>query len=145
MSEADEGTSSRRRIYLEYNEAGTADGLPRSVFCKSTHHLENRFIIGMNGGIEAEVTFYDKVRPALAIEAPACLHARFDPNSLNSIIVLRDIAGQVEFCNYDTPLTEELARSQMRALATLHATYYQSPEIETTLAAAENVFRSLAG
>ncbi|MGE0487105.1 MAG: phosphotransferase [Gammaproteobacteria bacterium] len=135
LSEADEGTSSRRRIYLEYNEAGVADGLPRSVFCKSTHHLENRFIIGMNGGIEAEVTFFDKVRDRLDIIAPDCLHAAFDPASLNSIVVLRDMAGEVEFCNYDTPLTEELAQSQMRGLATLHAAFYESPELDTTLSA----------
>ncbi len=135
LGDEDEGTSSRRRIHLEYNEAGQADGLPASVFCKSTHHLENRYIIGMNGGIEAEVTFFDVVRPRLDLVAPDCLHARFDPQSLNSIIVMRDIAAEVEFCNYDTPLTLELARSQMRALSTLHAAYYESPELDTTLSA----------
>ena len=93
----DEGTASRRRIFLEYNEAGRAAGLPATVFGKSTQHLENRFIIGMNGGIEAEVTFFQAVRPKLDIEAPVCLHARFNPNSLNSIVIMRDIAGEVEF------------------------------------------------
>lgn len=135
LSEPDEGTSSRRRIYLEYNEAGEADGLPKSVFCKSTHHLENRYIIGMNGGIEAEVTFFDKVRERLDLIAPDCVHAAFNPDSLNSIVILRDMEGEVEFCNYDTPLTEELARSQMRGLATLHAAFYESPELDTTLGA----------
>ena len=86
LDSKDEGTSSRRRIYLEYNAAGRAAGLPASVFCKSTMHLENRFIIGMNGGIEAEVTFYQSVRPKLAIEAPrrcmpASIRARSIPSS----------------------------------------------------------------
>ena len=135
LSEPDEGTSSRRRIYLEYNEAGTADGLPTSVFCKSTHHLENRFIIGMNGGIEAEVTFFDKVRARLDLTAPDCVYAAFDPASLNSIVILRDMEGEVTFCNYDTPLTRALAMSQMRGLASLHAAFYESPELDTTLSA----------
>ena len=86
LDDEDEGTSSRRRIFLEYNEAGRGDRLPASVFCKSTQRLENRYIIGMNGGIEAEVTFYAKVRAGLDIEAPECLHARFNPQSLNSIM-----------------------------------------------------------
>ncbi len=131
----DEGTSSRRRIFLTYNEAGQASGLPASVFCKSTQHLENRFIIGMNGGIEAEVTFYDRVRPRLDIEAPESLHARFDPASLNSIIIMRDIADRAEFCDHTTPVDEALARSQMRTLSTVHATFYESPELATTLSA----------
>lgn len=133
LGDDDEGTSSRRRIYLTYNEAGAENNLPATVFCKSTMHLENRFIIGMNGGIEAEVAFYDVVRPNLAIEAPECFHARFNPESLNSIIIMRDIDGTVDFCDYDTPISEDLARSQMRVLATLHAAYYESPELTTTL------------
>ena len=135
LNEADEGTSSRRRIYLEYNEAGAADGLPKSVFCKSTHHLENRYIIGMNGGIEAEVTFFDKVRGRLDIVTPDCVHVAFNPDTLNSIIILRDIGEEVEFCDFDTPMTKELARSQMRTLSTLHTAFYDSPELDTTLSA----------
>ncbi|MGE0858059.1 MAG: phosphotransferase [Gammaproteobacteria bacterium] len=134
LDEQDEGTASRRRIFLEYNAAGRAAGLPATVFGKSTQHLENRFIIGMNGGIEAEVTFYQAVRPRLDIEAPRALHARFDASSLNSIILLHDMRDEVTFCPYDQPMTLDLARSQMRVLATLHAAYYQSPELATTLA-----------
>ena len=134
LDERDEGTASRRRIFLEYNAAGQAAGLPATVFGKSTQHLENRFIIGMNGGIEAEVTFYQAVRPKLDIEAPRALFARFDASSLNSIILLHDMRDEVTFCPYDQPMTLELARSQMRVLATLHAAYYQSPELATTLA-----------
>jgi len=133
LDDEDEGTASRRRIFIEYNEAGRGDALPASVFCKATHRLDNRYIIGMNGGIEAEVTFYDKLRAGLDIEAPECLHASFDPQSLNSIIVMRDIADRVRFCNFDTPMTEELARSQMRVLAALHAAYYESAALDTTL------------
>ncbi len=133
LDQQDEGTASRRRIFLEYNDAGRTAGLPATVFGKSTQHLENRFIIGMNGGIEAEVSFYQVVRPKLDIEAPVCLHARFDPSSLNSIVIMRDMASEVQFGEYSTPMTLELARSQMRVLSSLHAAYYESPELNTTL------------
>jgi Phosphotransferase enzyme family len=133
LDEKDEGTASRRRIFLEYNDAGRAASLPASVFGKSTQNLENRFIIGMNGGIEAEISFYQVVRPKLDIEAPVALHARFDASSLNSIVIMRDMAGEVQFGEYSTPMTLELARSQMRVLSSVHAAYYQSPELNTTL------------
>jgi Phosphotransferase enzyme family len=129
----DDGTSNRRVIDLAWNDAGRAAGLPPSVFCKATQSLESRYILGMNEGVQAEVNFYNVVRPRLAVNAPEPLFALYDPRTLNSIIVLRDLRGEVEFCKIDTPLTFELAQSQMRLLATLHGRYYQSPELDTTL------------
>jgi hypothetical protein len=134
LGEADEGTSSRRRIFLDWNEAGERAGLPASVFCKGTQRLESRYLLGMNGGIEAEVTFYDRVRGGLAIEAPRPLFARFDPETFNSIIILEDMTGRVEFGRHTMAMTFERARSQMKLLATLHAKYYESAELGSTLA-----------
>lgn len=134
LSEADEGTSSRRRIFLTWNDAGKAAGLPASVFSKGTLNLESRYILGLNGGIEAEVTFYNVVRPGLAIEAPEPLFARFNPQTLNSIVMLRDLTDRVEFGRHSMELSRERAQSQMDALATLHARYYESAELATTLA-----------
>lgn len=134
LSEADEGTSSRRRIFLTWNDAGQKAGLPESVFSKGTLSLESRFILGLNGGIEAEVTFYNAVRPSLPIEAPEPLFARFHPTSLNSIVVLKDLTGKVEFGRHSMELSRARAESQMELLATLHARYYESPELATTLA-----------
>ena len=136
LAAADEGTSSRRRIFLEWkggNDGKTA-ALPKSVFCKGTLRLDNRYIIGLNGGIEAEVSFYNVVRPTLRIVAPEAYFAAFHPRSLNSIIVMRDIGEEVRFCPVDAPVTRALAESQMRLLATLHGRYYDSAELATTLA-----------
>jgi hypothetical protein len=134
----DDGTSNRRRIEIVWNDAGRAAGLPPTVFCKGTQSLESRYMLGMNEGVQAEVNFYNVVRPTLAVNAPEPLFARYDPRTLNSIIILRDLRGEVEFCKIDTRLTLELARSQMRLLATLHGRYYQSPELETTLSMFSN-------
>ncbi|MET0153138.1 MAG: phosphotransferase [Candidatus Binatia bacterium] len=134
----DDGTSNRRRIEIAWNDAGRAAGLPASVFCKGTQSLESRYMLGMNEGVQAEVNFYNLVRPSLAVNAPDPLFARYDPRTLNSIIILRDLRDEVEFCKIDTRLSIELARSQMRLLATLHGRYYQSPELDTTLSVFSN-------
>jgi thiamine kinase-like enzyme len=133
LGEPDEGTSSRRHIYLSWNDAGVRAGLPASVFSKSTMTLESRYLLGMNGGIAAEAVFYNTVLPTLELRAPEALFARYDPETFNSIIIMRDLAGQVQFGSHEIDLTREQARSQLRLLATLHARYYESPELDTTL------------
>ena len=127
----DEGTSSRRRIFLQYNTAGWSAGLPSSVFCKSTHTLTSRARIGCVGFIEAEVNFYRSIRETLAIEAPRCWFANVNEYTFNSIVILHDMTGLVEFCRYDAPISRASAESQIRLLATLHARFDALPTPET--------------
>lgn len=129
----DEGTSNRRRIFLTYNEAGTRAGLPDSVFCKATQSLESRYILGLNGCAQGEITFHNKVRPLLDIEAPVSYLSRIDTESLNSITLLKDMRGQVEFCDEKTPVSLEMAKGQLALLAKLHGRFFDSPELETIL------------
>jgi thiamine kinase-like enzyme len=128
----DEGTSSRRRLHLQY-DLGADPTWPRSVFCKGSPQLENRYILGMNNGIAAEANFYNLVRPTLSIEAPVAYFAKYDPRSFNSIIVMRDLQGQVEFCPIDMPMTLARGQSQMALLARLHGEYYAAPAKLTAL------------
>ena len=120
----DEGTSSRRRIHLQYNAAGQAAGLPATVFCKSTQSIKSRFQLALNGFAEGEVLFFKYLCPELDIEAPQCLFANFNSHTYNSIIIMRDMAGSATFCRHDEPMTLARAQSQMRLLATLHGKYY---------------------
>ncbi len=125
----DEGTSSRRRILLEYNEAGKAAGLPTSVFCKSTHTLTSRLRLALVGFITGEVNFYRRIRATLDIEAPRCWFANVDDHTYNSIIVLHDMTDAATFCRHDEPMTRARAESQLRSLAKLHAKHYASPTL----------------
>jgi thiamine kinase-like enzyme len=133
LGEEDEGTSSRRHIHLEWNEAGRQAGLPESVFSKGTMTLESRYLLGMNGGIAAEATFYNSVLPTIDVRAPHALFSAYDPDTMNSIIIMRDLAGQVTFGSHELDLTRAQAESQLRLLARLHARYLDSPELDTTL------------
>ncbi len=130
----DNGSSNRRKIYLEYNDAGRRAGLPTALFCKATHDLPNRMTLGVSGGAHGEVTFYNHLRPLLNIEAPQSCFASYDPHSFNSIIMLRDISEEVtSFCSHNTPMNRERAESQIRLLAELHGTGYRSAELQSKL------------
>ena len=129
----DNGTSNRRRIRLEWNQAGRDAGLVEKVFCKGTQSLESRYMLGMNEGVQAEVNFYNVLYPEVGVIAPPPLYARYDAATLNSIIMLEDLAEQVTFPTIATDLSFEHCQSQMRLLAQLHSKYYQSPELEGRL------------
>jgi hypothetical protein len=135
LDEADDGTSNRRRIFLEYNAAGQAAGLPRSVFSKGSIGLLNRINLGLSGGAEAEVEFYDKIRPLVKADLPVPRFAKFEADTFKSIIVLDDMEGEVEFCRHWTPISREQIRSQLDLISTYHARFLEDPKINVNTTA----------
>jgi len=129
----DEGTNNRRRIHLEWNEAGREGGLPSSVFCKATQGLANRLMLGHSGGVLCEVSFQNLARPLREIEAPVCLHARFEPVSFASIVIFRDMAGEAEFCSEATATDQAFVEQQLDLLAALHARFFETAELHGEL------------
>jgi hypothetical protein len=90
-------------------------------------------MLGMNEGVQAEVNFYNVLQPRVDVISPPKLFARFDPETLNSIVILRDLAGEVDFCTMQTELSYAHCQSQMRLLAALHSSYYESPLLASEL------------
>jgi len=134
LSAPDDGSSNRRIIRLDYNDAGRAAGFPGALFCKASHSLANRMVLGVSGGARCEVLFYRDIRPLLDIEAPQCFHAYFDSETFNSIIMLRDISGEVtEFCTDKTRMPRARAESQMRLLARLHGRVYGNARLQSLM------------
>jgi phosphotransferase family enzyme len=123
LGPGDEGTSSRRRLLLRYNEAGRLAGLPASVFCKSTHTLTARARIGVVGFAEAEVHFHRQLRPLLDLEAPRAWFANANPYTFNSIVLLHDMTGQVQFCDSADTRSRAQVEDQLGLLARLHARF----------------------
>jgi hypothetical protein len=134
LDSPDDGTSNRRRIFINYNETGRQSPLPPSVFCKASQGLKNRLTLGVSGAAYNETLFYNVVRPLVDLEAPHCHFANFSHHTLNSIIVLEDKRDQVTFCTGTTQVTRARAESQMSLLARLHARFYESAQLKTTLA-----------
>jgi len=131
FDERDDGSSNRRRIMLDYNQAGKDADLPHTVFCKAAETLNNRLVLGLSRAAQIEADFYNLVRGRIEMEAPQGLYARFDVENFASIIMLRDLRGRAEFCDDRTEITRERAEQQIRTLANLHSRFYESAELGT--------------
>lgn len=130
----DNGSSNRRRITIAYNDVGNAHGLPTRLFCKASHDLSNRMVLGVSGGAKGEVNFYNLFRPHIEMEVPVSYFAEWNPVSCNSLIMLGDITDSVKsFCDDRTPMDRARAESQMRLLARLHASGYANREVAANL------------
>lgn len=133
LQEPDNGTSNRRRIRLSFNSIGESAGLPKSIFCKATQDLTNRLLLSASATF-SEVSFYNRVRPLLNIDAPVSYFAAYDPESWASIIVLKDIGAEVQFCSQDTLMDRTSVESQLTLLAAMHGHFHGSPEFAGALA-----------
>lgn len=131
LDERDDGSSNRRRIFLTYNDAGQAAGLPATVFCKAAETLENRIVLGVSDTAQAEADFYNLVRPRIDFEAPRPRFARFDRNSYAYFIMMDDMAGKVHFPDERTTLTRAQAEGLVTTLSNLHSRFYQSDELHS--------------
>ena len=132
LDEEDNGTSNRRRIFVDYNEAGRSAGLPPSVFCKATQDLVNRLLLSTSATF-SEVSFFNRVRPLLDIDTPSAIYAAYDPDSWASIIVLPDIAGEVTFCSHTTIQSRAAVESQLDLLASMHGRFLVGNELQNEL------------
>ncbi len=126
---ASTGTTTRARLELAYNEAGTAAGLPERLFVKCTSSLAQRLMLGLGGFIEGEPGFYAQVRPRLELEAPAGYFGAVDQRSWRSVVLIEDVAGTrgARFCQPSTGLTRERIESLLASAATWHGALWQSP------------------
>lgn len=135
LGPVDTGSSNRRKITVHYNDAGKAARLPTKLFCKATHDLANRIVLGVSGGAYGEVTFFKHVRPLLDIEAPTAFFVGYNPDTINSMVILGDISAEVtSFCDHNTDMTLARAESQMALLAQAHAYGYSRPAVRDALA-----------
>lgn len=129
LDKADDGSSNRRRIFIEYNDAGREAGLPQSVFCKASFDLLNRVMLGVSDCARTEIAFYNNVRPEMNIDAPKGLFAALDPKSFASIVMLEDLGPSVVFGNHKTEMNLERGLSQVNLLANFHSQFYKDPRL----------------
>jgi Phosphotransferase enzyme family len=126
----DTGSSNRRKIAVTYNAAGKAAGLSDKLFCKATHDLANRIVLGLSGAAEGEVIFFKHIRSLLDFEAPVSHFSEFNPATINSLTMMHDISDEVmSFCDHNTEMTRARAESQMHLLAACHGQGYGRPEL----------------
>jgi hypothetical protein len=130
LGDRDDGTSSRRRLTVTYDEAGVAAGLPTAFFTKSGPTFRTRLVSAAAGLSRIEASFYAQVRPQLEIEAPPTRYSAFDPVNNRQLLIVDDMsaaAGAV----FGTVLTRTLTRAQAESavdtLAALHTAHWEAP------------------
>lgn len=134
LGPVDTGSSNRRKIAVAYNAAGTGAGLPTKLFCKATHDLANRIVLGISGGAMGEVAFFNHVRPLLDIEVPVSVFAGYDPSNINSMVIMKDMSDDVtSFCDHNTDMTRARIESAMSLLARAHGQGYSQPAMREAL------------
>jgi hypothetical protein len=129
MSEEDSGSTNRRRLFLEYNEAGKEAHLPRSVFSKASFSLGSRLNMGLCGAAHGEKMFYTHIRALLDIEAPRALYSDFDPASFAGMVILEDMADEVVFPDQRTTMDLARANSMVDLMASYHARMHERSEL----------------
>jgi len=83
-----------------------------------------------------EVAFYTLARSALDLEIPVVLGADFHEQSGTFALALEDLRErEARFPAVTTPVTLNEVRGLLDVLAALHARFWQSPELTTSLAA----------
>jgi Ecdysteroid kinase-like family len=128
------GTTDRRRMVVEWNDAGTLAGLPKNVFIKSTPlTAKNRLMVGALDMAVNEVRFYNQAAGALEGIVPrvwfahAGIGARF-------LILLDDIvAGGARPYALADRCDIAHARGLIDTFAALHSQFWTSPRFDRDL------------
>jgi hypothetical protein len=128
------GTTDRRRLAVEWNEAGKRAGLPANVFVKSSPlSAKNRGMVAALGMSTNEVRFYQQIADERVGVCPkawysyAGIGARF-------VIVLDDIVvdGAKPYALADRCEVQH-ARGLIDAFAALHSRFWESPRFDGDL------------
>jgi hypothetical protein len=128
------GTTDRRRLAVEWNESGTAAGLPANLFIKSTPlAAKNRTMVAALGMAVNEARFYNQAAAELPDVAPRAWYARAGVGA-RFLIVLDDItaAGGRPYALADHCGIAH-AQGLIDAFAKLHSQFWQSPRLRRDL------------
>ncbi len=128
---ANAGTTTRATLEVAYNDVGSAAALPERLFVKCTSSLAQRLMLGLGGFIEGEPGFYAKVRPGLAVEAPAGYFGALDRRSWRSVVLIEDVVStrDASFCGPSTKVTRERIESLLASAARWHGALWQSSRL----------------
>jgi hypothetical protein len=126
------GTSTRTALRVTYNAAGQAAGLPTVLFTKTTAQFSQRLVLGAADVLHGETKFFQKFRPAVAMEAPDGYWGGVDESSWRSMIVMEDVAVTkgAKFIRPTTPLTRGQVEDILLNMAAYHGAWWGAPELK---------------
>lgn len=122
-----DGTASKVRLSLDYNEAGRAHGLPSSAWLKGG--FEGR-AFGNAPTFVAEARFFTDWAPHLPINMPRAYYAGVDPTGEQGLVLIEDLDLRgATYGRSTAPLTPEAAARVLDVRARVHAALWESPRI----------------
>jgi hypothetical protein len=125
-----DGTSSRRPLRVEFNDAGREAGLTEWLFTKSGPGFMTRLVSAAVGLGAIESAFYAQMRPELVIEAPTTQYSAYDPVTNRQLLIIDDVS-HTRGAHFGNILTRQLEHEQAEqvidTLAALHATFWNTP------------------
>jgi hypothetical protein len=120
-----EGTGTRARLTLGYNQAGVDAGLPKTMWLKSWFNSLRDWHL-QAGSILGEIVFY-RFAPQLPIRAAGCYYAGIDDTG-QGLVLMEDLkAEDVTFLGASHALTLDQARDGVDQLARLHSAHWDMP------------------
>lgn len=123
-------TSDRLKMRLDY-APGTPDDLPRQVAVKMKRSIDD--VLGEL--YQNEVDFYVRVWPDLDIEAPQVVGGVCDKDTALYYLLLEDLSLRgATFPSAVRDNSLDDARAVLDQMARLHATFWESPRLDTDLA-----------
>jgi hypothetical protein len=131
ISDVSEGTTSRARLTLDYDDVGQKAGLPASMWLKSWFNSlrERQHMIG---AVIGETVFY-RFAPQLPIRTIRAYYSGIDEDD-QGLVLLEDLAtAGTTFLAAVTPLNLAQARDGLDQLARLHAAYWDLPRPDSEL------------
>lgn len=119
-------TAGRAKVRLTYGAGSPA--LPQDVVVKLV--IDEPGVPSML--YRTEVGMYKKFLPGLPIERPFCLGTDFDEGTGTFLLVLEDLSLRGAFFPnvIKPPLTKDQVAGMLDILATLHARFWRSPQLE---------------
>ena len=119
------GTGTKVFLTVSYNDAGQAAGLPERLCIKAglAEHREAMLFL-----YRLEARFFSEIAPQLDIHVPHCLFAAYDDQQ--GLVILEDLRdANAEILKVQRPINQQEAERFMEGLATLHARWWNAPEI----------------
>ena len=115
------------RLHLTYD--GLSDGVPPSLILKMPSTSERtRSRVRELRMDEREVRFYRELAPTSGVRTPRCYYAELDEESGQFALLMEDIA-HLRLGDLVSAPTAEDATAALRALARLHAEWWESPRL----------------
>jgi hypothetical protein len=130
------GTTSRARLRLGFEGPLPRADLPERMFVKlAPRDLGTRLFVGLLGLGRTEVAFYRTARPQLPVRAPEVYFAAAAGHGPRFLLLLEDLEARgCRFADVGSPCDVAQAQAVMRALARLHAGFWESPRLHRDLA-----------